>query len=138
MIFLDKFIHHPLIFPSCLSLKDCNDRSLIYSFRVVVLNVGDFAPRGHLERSVDILIVTTGEKYDWHLTGGDQDAATYPTMHRMAPATQSPNPTCQQRQAEKHWFGIGPVSFTAARETALELGSSAASVLREAPPIKLL
>ena len=78
--------------------------------------MGDFAPTGHLEISVDILIVTIGEKDDWHLTGGDQDAATHPTMHRTAPATQSPNPTRQQRQAEKHWFGIGPVSFSAARE----------------------
>ena len=30
MLFLDKFIHHPLIFPSRLSLKGCNDLVHIY------------------------------------------------------------------------------------------------------------
>ena len=31
MFFLDKFIHHPLIFPSRLSLKGCNDLVRVYA-----------------------------------------------------------------------------------------------------------
>ena len=213
MLFLDKFIHHPLIFPSRLSLKCCNDLvrvyvlscfsrvqffatlwtvahqvlcpwdspgkntgvgchfllqgifltkgssvgllhcrqilyhwatgeahndlSHIYSFRVGILHLGDFAPEGHSCRCCyqhhwgEVLLTCDR----WRPEPGCC-CISYDAWDSLV--TQLPNPTCQPRQAEKPRLGIRPVSFSATREAALELGSSVASIQSEAPPIKLL
>lgn len=63
------------MFPYCLRLKGYNYLSLIYSFRAVVLNLGDFAYKGHLMMFVDIFIVTMRKEYFWHLMDRDQHGA---------------------------------------------------------------
>lgn len=60
--------------------------------RTVVLNRGNFTPRGHLELSADTLVVAAGKVRLASLLGRGQRCCKHPTMHRIAPQQRTIQP----------------------------------------------
>lgn len=61
----------------------------------------------------------------------------YPVRYKTAPRNSHPSPHVNGTETEKSWFRASLFSVSKPN-TLLESGSSAASILRQVPPLKLL